>query len=1359
MESAYVRSPATLLAPAPAPRRRRRRRLWPLALLVAAIGWGGLAPPAKADPNPGPPINLLFYSQSDPTWGLFYVGAHEDVSMGRMGSLLTAVAMVATTPRYKFYIRFKAPGTDPLLAITPDYIHFALKRSNGYQASRARTVIMDYNALYAAFFTIGNDGNDQVDGLFLNPMPWPGARAAVDQNLNNDQPSILYLQPEPNTFHPVVVVGWDADSSSYLILDPAWQGKPGSASPKSMRLLYGANWHALVVGALIPEQTSKYFDMAPLISASTKSPVETLVVDPLGRRVGWDMQTGATIAELPNASYMLQPVWTDPYGTEPPLGAGRLVTIHRPIDGRYRFQMIGTGDGPYTLSVRARNAGNDLTVDQGITGMITKGQVVKYQIEYDRNGPSFFALGDNFAPEAGAGGDRLAAVNAPVAFDAGRSFDVDGTIVAYAWDFGDGATATGVATTHAYATRGVYTVRLTVTDDSGATASDSVAVSVFDAPSAGGSTERVSVATGGAEPAGGAFGAFSPAMSADGRYVAFESYATNLGGPLAGPPHVFVRDRQSGTTTPISAPFCTQSRTPDMSADGRFIAYTCFVDDAGTSLATIAVHDLQTGAVERADVSSAGEGGMCASNACGSVRPALSADGRFVAFYSDHANLVAGDTNGVADVFVRDRVARTTERSSVTSTGAESAAGAQTRFADRLGISGDGRYVAFASVADLTPGLFVGTNRVFVRDRQARTTELASVSSSGAAGNSDASQPSISADGRVVAFASLASNLVAGDNNGMADVFVRDRAAGTTERVSLSGAGAEVKCALPVSPSACSRDPVVSADGRYVVFRSQASTLVLNDGNGVRDDVFIRDRQTANTELVSVNTSGVSGNGASGEALFTNDETRMAVSANGRFVAFVSDASDLIANDANGQEDVFVRDGDAAAGGGTPMADASGPYIGWATSAARAAFITFDARGSLDPAGRALTARWDFGDGTPVASAPAGSPMAHAYAAPGLYTAKLVVGADGTESTPATTVVQVLPQLGPPALTKTPACGSPGDVVTLAVEPQPLVAAAGGWNLAGGALPSVRSKHPSNTVRLAFGGPASADLSDEAAGIRLFSMLSPLDFSTSVKLPIRPSWVAGAYRVSAPDDGGVDTAVTVPCPSLGNEPPHANVGGPYVGVAGSPIAFDGSKSFDPEGKPLTYTWYFEDGSTATGVTPSHAFRDPGTYGVVLVINDGQYDSPTSVGTHSFTTAVIGQGSSNRAPACGVAKPSVEMLWPPNHVLVPVGITGVTDPDGDAVDVIVTGVRQDEAVNGLGDGDAAPDAVGVGTGAASVRAERSGTGDGRVYHIAFAARDRKGGECNGKVTVCVPKDQGRNRSCVDQGPLYDSTAAP
>src|SRR5438094_6856669 len=136
-----------------------------------------------------------------------------------------------------------------------------------------------------------------------------------------------------------------------------------------------------------------------------------------------------------------------------------------------------------------------------------------------------------------------------------------------------------------------------------------------------------------------------------------------------------------------------------------------------------------------------------------------------------------------------------------------------------------------------------------------------------------------------------------------------------------------------------------------------------------------------------------------------------------------------------------------------------------------------------------------------------------------------------------------------------------------------------------------------------------------------------------------------------------------------------------------------------------------------------------------------------------------KGRCDSPPDCSHAWVSPAELWPPNHKYVTVGVRGMTDPDGDAMRVVITGIRQDEPLNGLGDGDTCPDASGIGKGnTAQVRAERAGTRDGRVYYVSFSADDGRGGRCQGTAKVCVPHDQSPGHTCGDQGPLVDSAGS-
>jgi hypothetical protein len=412
-------------------------------------------------------------------------------------------------------------------------------------------------------------------------------------------------------------------------------------------------------------------------------------------------------------------------------------------------------------------------------------------------------------------------------------------------------------------------------------------------PARAASTERVSVATDGTQGTG---RSQDPGISADGRLVGFYSAASNLvAGDTNGVNDTFIRDRQTGITQRVSISDSGQqgdgdSFSPWMSADGRFVAFRSqasnLVPGDTNGVLDNFVHDRQSGTIERVSVSSAGAQGDGAGGGL-----SISADGRYVAFRSFASNLVPGDTNGDWDVFVHDRQTDTTERISVSSTGAQGNGDC-----DYPQISADGRYVAFFSAAtNLVPGDTNGAADIFVRDLQTGTTARVSVGSSGAQANGESLGPSISGNGRFVAFRSVASNLTGSDTNGVGDVFLHDRQTGTTERISAANDG--------IQGNGESYGPSVSADGGFVAYRSGASNLVPGDTNG-KDDIFKYDRQARTTENVSVDSSGAQSNGNSFDA---------ATNADGRYVAFSSGASNLVEGDTNGFGDIFLRDAATAA--------------------------------------------------------------------------------------------------------------------------------------------------------------------------------------------------------------------------------------------------------------------------------------------------------------------------------------------------------------------------------------------------------------------------------------------------------------
>jgi Tol biopolymer transport system component len=346
-------------------------------------------------------------------------------------------------------------------------------------------------------------------------------------------------------------------------------------------------------------------------------------------------------------------------------------------------------------------------------------------------------------------------------------------------------------------------------------------------------TERVSVSTGGAEGEG-----FSgdPSISADGRYVAFVSSAYNLvaGDNWNGVPDVFVRDRQNGTTECVSVvpsggqhESGTWSVQARISADGRFVAFSTYATNILPGVVgarpTVYVRDRQTGAI---DLVSVDMGGQQAPNTSGT--PSISADGRFVAFMSNASTLVPGDTNDMFDVFVRDRQAATTERVSVDSLGSQSNGGSYSS-----SISADGRYVAFySSATNLVPGDTNGWDDAFVHDRVSGLTERVSVASDGTQGNSltQSSFTSMSADGRFVVFPSYSNNLVPGDTNGKHDIFVRDRLGGTSfTSLCEPGVGGVIPCPCSNPPSGPGRGCDNSSAEGGAVLSASGGTFLSSD--------------------------------------------------------------------------------------------------------------------------------------------------------------------------------------------------------------------------------------------------------------------------------------------------------------------------------------------------------------------------------------------------------------------------------------------------------------------------------------------------------------------------------------------------
>jgi Tol biopolymer transport system component len=333
------------------------------------------------------------------------------------------------------------------------------------------------------------------------------------------------------------------------------------------------------------------------------------------------------------------------------------------------------------------------------------------------------------------------------------------------------------------------------------------------------------------------------------------------------------------------------SHYPVVSGDGRVVAF-------GSNAANIVrqdfngvfdtfVRDLSSGVSTRVSVASDGTAADAASYGA-----ALSYDGRFVAFYSGARNLVPGDTNGAADVFVHDRQTGVTSRVSVATDGTEGNGASQ-----NPQISADGRWVTFSTTAtNLAPGAAGTKSKVLLHDRETGVTTEVSVRPDGTSGTEESRLPSISADGRYVGFISSDRLIVPSPRFIATSVYVRDVQSGTTVRVnatSLSSLGYAIpKVGTPA---------LLSPDGRYVTIFTD-TTMVAEDTNRVADAYRIEVATGAVTR-VSVGADGVQADKASGLTI-----TGAPMSDDGRYVAFDSEATNLVAGDANGVRDIFVRD-------------------------------------------------------------------------------------------------------------------------------------------------------------------------------------------------------------------------------------------------------------------------------------------------------------------------------------------------------------------------------------------------------------------------------------------------------------------
>jgi WD40-like Beta Propeller Repeat len=431
-------------------------------------------------------------------------------------------------------------------------------------------------------------------------------------------------------------------------------------------------------------------------------------------------------------------------------------------------------------------------------------------------------------------------------------------------------------------------------------------------------------------------------MTPDGRFIAFVANVTN-NSPTTNTA-IYLWDAQTGTNTLVSMNrdsglvsdgICS---SPVVSSNGQFVAFI----GSGTNLAAnsfdgqfhVYVRDQQAGITRLVDGDTNGIG----SGVSPATFPGMSADGQFVAFDCANGNLIPNDLNHANDIFVRDMVAETTELISVPDPTLISHTPNGSSGFYPGSISADGRYAAFSSDADdLIPGDINSQRNVFVRDLLLNTNVLVSVDTNGVAASGFSFEPFISGDGRYVAFSSYADNLVADDTNNAQDVFLRDLPMGTTMLVSVSLDG--------IHPgNGNSFSPVISEDGRYVLFHSKASNLAAGSFSNGIENLFLRDMQQGTNYALTMATSGT------GVPL-------AAMTPDGRFIVYAGILSGTIAR-------LYVWDTLAATQIYTNLTSVPPTAVSISPDGQRLAYLSAGSSGNLNVVDLSINSNWVASAGT-----------------------------------------------------------------------------------------------------------------------------------------------------------------------------------------------------------------------------------------------------------------------------------------------------------------------------------------------------------------------------------------------------------
>ena len=456
---------------------------------------------------------LVHYSQTDGRWAYFSVRGDSTVTIGQCGCLLSAFATVINQ-QGRMLPWFPTPfnyfgGYDGAFDFNPRYLDLFLNYGPnptgapggnglsfppgwGYKTRPAGTC--GVIPLLQALQIVGTDGFGKAVGFtaVVTNGFGPDAKDIVNRNLLAGRPTIAAITQGNSgvASHAILIAGWDAKDHRYRVLDPMtprtglyglnlpdvpFELAPGD--PPNATATY-EKWESRVKGVIDMRPGGFAGSTPSFLFGDDPSPIEILMTGPDGRRTGFDVVRGAHFQENDRASYWTFGPWRDPLGEVPQDGIPRFITYPDAPAGTYHFTVTGTANGPLQLSAETLNGGTRVLLAE-FTGTIAAGEVRKYELQFGRTGPSAVAQVTNFTPHADAGADIQARTDTPISFDGRRSFDADGALTAFQWDFGDGFTAVGAQPQHSYAVPGDYTVTLAVTDADGATATASLKAHVI----------------------------------------------------------------------------------------------------------------------------------------------------------------------------------------------------------------------------------------------------------------------------------------------------------------------------------------------------------------------------------------------------------------------------------------------------------------------------------------------------------------------------------------------------------------------------------------------------------------------------------------------------------------------------------------------------------------------------------------------------------------------------------------------------------------------------------------------------------------------------------------------------------------